>query len=209
MGTPYALADSKFELQWQTNHLAPFLFTRSLLPFLISTGATNSKSSIGARIINVSSTGAFEFAPKYGLNLSKPNLENEKGSLAPIKRYGHSKLASVIHSRALHEKYFEKQGIKAYSVHPGVVFTNLQNGNPTLMGSALKLAVRFGIIPGTVNVKEGVKPTLFCATSQSAISGKFYGPGEKVDPRAEKASGGGLVERLWDESERMLREAGF
>ena len=209
MATPYALTDSNFELQWQTNHLAPFLFTRSLLPILVSTAAANPNPSIGARIINVSSTGAFEFAPKYGLDLSNPNLDYEKGSMAPMKRYGHSKLASVIHARALHERYYKSKGIKAYSVHPGVVFTNLQDGNPTFIGSALKFAVRHGIVPGTVSAMKGARVTLFCGTSGRALSGKFYGPEEKVDVRAEKVCAGDMVEKLWDESERMLKEAGF
>ncbi len=209
MATPYALTNSNFELQWQTNHLAPFLLTRSLLSLLISTATSNPKSPISARVINVSSTGAFEFAPKSGLDLSNPNLDYEKGSLAPMKRYGHSKLASVIHARALHDRYVEGKGIKAYSVHPGVVFTKLQDGNPTLFGSVLKFAVRVGIVPGTVSVKEGAKMTLFCATSERAVSGKFYGPGEKVDARAENACGEGFVGKVWVESERMLREVGF
>ena len=209
MGTPYTLTDSNFELQWQTNHLAPFLFTRSLLPLLISTADSTPEPSIGARIINVSSTGAFEMAPKSGLDLSNPNLDYGKGSMALMKRYGHSKLASVVHMRALHERYFDSEGIKAYSVHPGVVLTNLQNGNPTLLGSMLKFAVKIRMVPGTVSVKEGAKTTLFCATSEKAVSGKFYGPSGKVDERAARVCQEAVVKRLWYESERMLREAGF
>ena len=212
MATPYALTSSNFELQWQTNHLAPFLFTRYLLPLLISTAESNPKSPIGVRIINISSTGAFEFAPKTGLDLTNPNLDYEKGSMASLKRYGHSKLASVVHARALHDRYHGSHAINAYSVHPGIVFTNLQNGNPTLMGSVLKFAVKMGILPGTVSVQEGAKVTLFCATSARARSGVFYGPGEKADVRADKvcgSEGGGIVEKVWVESERMLRDAGF
>lgn len=208
MACPYALTEDGFETQWQTNYLAPFLFVRSLLPILESTAAS-STSEPGVRIINVSSSAAFEMAPKSGLNLSNPNFDKDKGSMAPLKRYGHSKLASVIHARSLHERLHAK-GIKAYSLHPGIILTNLQSKNPTMIGTIMKYAVTFRIVPGTVSVKEGAKTTLFCATSPEAQSGKYYVPPGVADGKAEKLYGEGkLAEKLWKESERMLQEAGF
>ena len=196
-------------MQWQTNYLAPFLFVRSLLPILESTAASSGTSKSRVRIVNVSSSGAFEMAPKSGLNLVNPNFENENGSMVPLKRYGHSKLASVIHARALHNRLHEK-GISAYSLHPGIILTNLQSKNPTFIGTLMKYAVKWGIAPGTVSVREGARTTLFCATSWEAKSGEYYVPPGKVDEKADKYCGNGnLVEKLWTESERMLKEAGF
>lgn len=210
MASPFALTEDGFETQWQTNYLASFLFVRSLLPILESTAASsNSSSQSRVRIVKVSSSAALEMAPKSGLDLANPNLEKEKGAMAPMKRYGQSKLASVIYARALHERLHDK-GIGAYSLHPGIVLTNLQNSNPTLIGSMIKRAVKWGIIPGTVSVKEGAKTTLFCATSDKARSGGYHVPPGKVDEKAEKYCGNEkLVENLWVESERMLENAGF
>ena len=216
MACPFALTEDGFEVQWQTNYLAPFLFTRCLLPLLSSTAeaadttASSPASKPRVRIINVSSSAAFEMAPKSGLDLANPSLENEKGSMAPLKRYGHSKLASVLHARALHDRFHEETGISAYSLHPGIVLTNLQSKNPTLIGTVMKYAVTFRIVPGTVSIREGARTTLFCATRQEAKSGGYYVPPGKVDGKAEKlCADEKSVERLWAQSERMLRETGF
>ena len=87
MATPYALTPDGFELQWQTNFLAPFLFTRTLLPLLKSTAAAlaatdHDHPSSRVRIVNVSSDAAFTSAPKE-LDLKNPNLEYLKGVMAP------------------------------------------------------------------------------------------------------------------------------
>ena len=61
------------------------------------------------------------------------------------KRYCHSKLANIIHARALQDRYNEK-GISAYSVHPGVINTNLQNAGQGLFSTFVKYACRWLVI---------------------------------------------------------------
>ena len=58
------------------------------------------------------------------------------------KRYCHSKLANIIHARALQDRYREK-GISAYSVHPGVINTNLQNAGKGLFSTFVKYMCRW------------------------------------------------------------------
>ena len=66
--------------------------------------------------------------------------------------------------------------------------------------------------PGTMSVADGATAPLFCATSEKAAghSGAFFTPFGVLDGRAEKwTEDAEMVERVWDESERMVREAGF
>ena len=64
-----------------------------------------------------------------------------------------------------------------------------------------------------LSVQDGVRTTLFCAASLDAVesSGKFHVPLRKVDGRAEKRLNEDeeAVKKMWEESERMLRERGF
>ena len=127
------------------------------------------------------------------------------------RRYGHSKLASLIHTRTLHDR-LHHHGISAYSLHPGIIHTNLQSSDPTLLGTLLRYAVTLHIIPGTMNVANGARTTLFCATSTEAAkhSGAFFVPFGKLEKEADKFMEDiGLAERLWVESERMLQESVF
>ena len=67
-------------------------------------------------------------------------------------------------------------------------------------------------MPGTISVADGARTTLFCATSPKAEnhSGGFFVPYAKLDKRPDKWNlDEELVGRLWTESERMIREAGF
>jgi hypothetical protein len=67
-------------------------------------------------------------------------------------------------------------------------------------------------MPGTASVADGARTTLYCATSPEAVkgSGGYSVPYGKMDGRVDKwCENEGLVGRLWVESERMVRQAGF
>ena len=81
MAVPFKLTVDGFETQWQTNHLAHFLLTKTLLPLLEST-AVSSGSKTRVRVVNVSADAAIlPPAPKQ-LDLARPNLEHETGALS-------------------------------------------------------------------------------------------------------------------------------
>ena len=86
MAVPFKLTTDGFETQWQTNHLAHFLLTKTLLPLLEATAAA-SDSKTRVRVVNVSADAAIlPPAPKQ-LDLAKPNLEYVTGTLSGW--YGH------------------------------------------------------------------------------------------------------------------------
>jgi NAD(P)-dependent dehydrogenase (short-subunit alcohol dehydrogenase family) len=100
----------------QTNYLSHFLLTHLLLPTLFSTATTAPPGTV--RIINVSSSGHAQLAPKDGINLNDLNLKDK----STWTRYGHSKLCQVLHAKSLAEKFGSK-GLVAVSLHPGTVKT--------------------------------------------------------------------------------------
>ncbi|KAL8842405.1 MAG: hypothetical protein Q9170_000533 [Blastenia crenularia] len=206
MAVPYKLTVDGFETHWQINHLAPHLLFTTLLPLMRSTAKT-SKSRHAVRLVNVSSDAAFLNGPKE-LDLVKPNLDYARGALACWRRYGHSKIASIIHARAIHNRY-SNEGILAFSVHPGISKTNLQAGDPTFIGSLIRTLVR--VLP-SVSPQDAAWTPLFCATSTDAPvnSGGFFVPYGKLDHRADKWNEKEkTVVDLWDQSEKMLKEAGL
>lgn len=80
MAAPYKLTTDGFETHWQTNHLAPFLLTKTLLPMLETT-AVSSGSKTRVRIVNVSSDAAFMSPTPKQLDLARPNLDYITGAM--------------------------------------------------------------------------------------------------------------------------------
>ncbi|KAL9629349.1 MAG: hypothetical protein Q9204_005321, partial [Flavoplaca sp. TL-2023a] len=213
MAAPYALTEDGYETQWQTNYLAPFLLTKSLLPTMTSTARHKGL----VRIVNVVSDAVFvPIAPD--LDLGNPNLDHLTGFMGPWKRYCHSKMAMVLLTHHLHTLFTrDALNIKTYSVHPGFIETNLQALDPTLLGKIVKFSVKWGLVPGKVSREDGAKTTLACATSDDRQilegSGGFFRPfgqrDKQGDTLVEKVREGQTEEKLWDASEKMLRSSGF
>jgi NAD(P)-dependent dehydrogenase (short-subunit alcohol dehydrogenase family) len=77
MGVPFGLTADGYELQWQVNYLAPFLFVSELLPLLLTTASTiQSKGRV--RVVNLSSDMATLLGPKQIL-LEDVNMTDQKG----------------------------------------------------------------------------------------------------------------------------------
>ena len=110
MLTPYCLTEDGFEMQFGTNHLGHFLLTNLLLDRI--------KESAPSRIVNLSS------AAHIGGNLDFDNMMWANGGYTPWDSYHRSKLANVMFSREL-AKRLEGTGVSTYSLHPGVINTEL------------------------------------------------------------------------------------
>lgn len=98
MLVPFTLTTDGFEIHWQTNHLAPFLLTQTLLPILESTAASsNSKDRV--RIVNVASDASVLRPTPKQLDLAHPNLEYLTG--ATDRLYATSLLQHLATAKAL------------------------------------------------------------------------------------------------------------
>jgi NAD(P)-dependent dehydrogenase (short-subunit alcohol dehydrogenase family) len=110
MFTPFSRTSDGFEIQFGTNHLGHFELTRLLAPQLVA--------AEGARIVILSSDGH----RMNDVDLDDPNWE--KREYDKFAAYGASKTANVLHMVEL-DRRLRDRGVRAYSVHPGVVATSL------------------------------------------------------------------------------------
>ena len=78
--------------------------------------------SFNFRIVNLSSV-AHERAK---VNWDDIHYQKKSGSYKPFLSYGQSKLANILHAKELSRRV-EKDGIRVYSLHPGIllIFMNI------------------------------------------------------------------------------------
>ncbi|KAK5085151.1 hypothetical protein LTR05_004430 [Lithohypha guttulata] len=207
MACPYEHTKDGHEVQWQTCFLAHHAFTLSLLPMMRQTAQQRGSARAGVRIVNVSSDAALFMGPDT-IQYDDTNLSGVTGSLAPWRRYSHCKKASIIAAKAINTRY-DKYGIAAYSLHPGVIKTGLQAHDTSFLGTITRVTMK---LTPTSTVEEGARNSLFVATSPLVTDhgGKFYGPVGKLNHRAEKlTSDPKTADMLWDLADRQLRDHGF
>ncbi|NQX26939.1 SDR family NAD(P)-dependent oxidoreductase [Microbacteriaceae bacterium VKM Ac-2854] len=138
-----ALTTDGFERTIQSNHLAPFLLTRLLLPRLIETASRHG----GARVISTASV-----ANRFG-RLRLDDLDWAKRPwLGGWPAYGTSKLATILFIRELAERLLPT-GVDAFSFHPGFVATNFGAESramkvmATLTGGSYGITAEAGAVP--------------------------------------------------------------
>ncbi|XP_022604500.1 retinol dehydrogenase 12-like [Seriola dumerili] len=184
MVCPYGKTADGFEMQIGVNHMGHFLLTYLLLDLI--------KKSAPARIVNVSSMAH---------NWSSINLEdiNSEKSYDKNKAYSQSKLANVLFTRSL-AKRLEGTGVTTYSLHPGVVQTELWrhlNGPQQILW---KMATPF-----TKNSSQGAQTTIYCAVEPSLEkeSGGYYSDCAPANCSAD-GKNDELAQKLWELSCRLL-----
>jgi NAD(P)-dependent dehydrogenase (short-subunit alcohol dehydrogenase family) len=174
------LTKSGFELAFGVNHVGHFLLTRLLLDRL--------KSTAPARVITVASRA--HYRPK---SLDLEAVRRPTRSFTGLHEYGVSKLANVLFSAELARR-LQGTGVTAYSLHPGVVASEIWQRVPPPFRSVMKL---FMISP-----EEGAKTTIHCATSAevAAESGLYYDQCRPKRP-SRLARDAALAAELWRRSE--------
>ncbi|KAJ7666684.1 short-chain dehydrogenase [Mycena polygramma] len=112
---PFKLTVDGLESQVATDHVGPFLFTKLLAPKLLA----STTSSYTPRVVFVSS-GAHAFGSGVNFDtVEHPNAETYTSSGA----YFEAKSANILTAIELSKR--SKGAINAYSLHPGVIFTNI------------------------------------------------------------------------------------
>ena len=110
MACPEGKTEDGFELQFGSNHIGHFYFTNLIMPAILK-GAP-------ARVINLSSL-AHRISPVLFDDIHFAERRYEKWS-----SYGQSKTANALFSLELDARLKDKD-VRSYSVHPGVIMTNL------------------------------------------------------------------------------------
>lgn len=166
-----------------SNHLGHFLLTNLLLDTL--------KSSAPSRVVTVASN-----MHSYG-KIVKHDLHAER-KYNVIRAYANSKLANVLFSREL-AKRLKNTGVTTYSLHPGVIKTQIWRNE-----SLLNVFVRFTLLIFGKSLKSGIQTTLCCALDPdlSDVTGKYFSDC-KITEESESGRDDEMAEWLWRASEKL------
>jgi NAD(P)-dependent dehydrogenase (short-subunit alcohol dehydrogenase family) len=182
-----------FEANFSSNHLGPFLLTNRLLPLLRRAASDAPKGSV--RIL-VTASDASEMIP--GMDWTDlQGLVNFNAGLS----YCRAKLANVTFMRGLASR-LEQDGIVAHAVHPGAVDSNFISYADEATQARFK-----NDNPRTV--AEGADTLIWLATEEPGVSTGGYFHDRKLRPPSPFALDAANVDRLWQESEKLIAKAGF
>ena len=175
-----------FEQTLQVNHLAPFLLTNLLIDRLAESRAT---------VINTSSVANSRFG-KFDID----DVNAERG-YSENRAYGNAKLANILFTVELHNRYAER-GISTAAFHPGIVATSFATGSTSLM----RLVYRSVFKVFLISPEEGADTLVWLATTVPGIdwvSGAYYAKRQiaKANPQAYDTA---LAARLWDLSAGLV-----
>lgn len=183
-----------FELQFGTNYLGHFALAQGLHRCL---AAAN-----GARVVSVSSSG----------HLFSPVIFDDLGfdfvPYTPIAAYGQSKSATALLAVGITRNWAD-EGIVSNALNPGAIATGLQKHT-----GGLKTPVERRKTP-----EQGAATTVLLAASPllDGVGGRYFEDCNEAEPVARRPtdfSGGyaayaldpGNAERLWDVSQRLVRD---
>lgn len=206
MAVPLSRDARGYESQFATNHLGHFQLTAQLWPAL--------KQSGDARVVAVSSR-ALRFS---GIQWDDPNFE--RTAYEKWKAYGQSKSANALFAVALDRRGYT-HGVRAFSVHPGTIVTDLSRHLSDDEMRALGALddqgrrVAFEKSREFKTVEQGAATSVWCAASEQLNGrGGVYCEDADIAPAvpADAPPGAGvlpwaidpeLAERLWVLSEEM------
>lgn len=179
------------------------LLTKLLLPTLQRTAKETGSTPGSVRIVNLSSAGE-QFAPKPdGIKFEGLKTPNA-GNLGTWTRYGQSKLANILHAKALAKRYPE---LTCVSVHPGAVQTELLRGPLASYGSWLSYPAKIISSLFLKTVAEGAWNQTWAAVAPDVKSGAFYWPVGLTDKDSALAKDEKdvLSDKLWEWTEEELK----
>ncbi|GAA5997803.1 hypothetical protein JCM5350_003551 [Sporobolomyces pararoseus] len=197
MALPYKLTEDGIEQQFQVNHLGHFLFVTKLLPLLEKTCDQTGKPS---RVVNLSSF-AHNFVSLYpfaSLSFnSKADINRSYGS--KWIRYSVSKLSNVYMAKELNKRVTSSK-VRALSVHPGFVKSNLYEANP-VPGFVQKLFI---------DIDEGAYSSVYAVADEEVEKKNLWGAylvpfNKPIEPR--RGNDAAKAKELWNLSEALVSEA--
>jgi NAD(P)-dependent dehydrogenase (short-subunit alcohol dehydrogenase family) len=173
-----------FEMTFGVNHIGHFLLTQLMLPHLIA--------SAPSRVVTVASR-----AHKRTTGIDWEDLRRPTRSITGIREYANSKLANLLFSAEL-GKRLEGTQVSTYSLHPGVVDTEIWRALPNWARPLLRLR-------GLLTAEEGARTTLHCALhAPQSETGLYYADCQTTAP-APLGQDAELARALWERSEAWVR----
>jgi len=206
MFTPEGRTVDGFETQFGTNHLGHFLLFQLLKKTLLA----SSTPSFNSRVVSVSSIGHREGKIRFD------DYNFEKEPYDGGKAYGQAKTANIYLANYI-DRHFGPSGLHATSLHPGGIWTNLQQHVPTEMLD--QWSQNPAVQTYMKSAAQGAATTVYAAVSKEweGTGGKYLADCEVQsaflgtesltigdDGYAEWAYNPENEDRLWKESCKMV-----
>lgn len=209
MAWPLARVGKGWESQFGTNHLGHMALAMKLAPQL--------QAAEGARIVALSSIGH----ARSDVIWDDPHFNTR--AYDKWEAYGQSKTANALFALGV-DLLGRDVGVRAFSVHPGGIFTPLQRHLPDEEMVALGWKNADGTIPPAVQAsfktpEQGASTTVWAATSpklagkggvycENCDVAKLAGPdSQRWEHAREWVCDDARAEKLWAMSERILADA--
>lgn len=172
------------ELTFALNHLSVFLLTNLLKDPLVAADQ--------GRVVTVSSVA------HRGANLNFTDLDGQKGAYSGWRAYQRSKLANILFTRELADRWRETH-VTANCLHPGFVASKFGENNNSAFSAFFKLSKLFAISP-----EKGAETSVYLASDEDVAgqTGGYYTRKKRVQP-SRAAQNTDTAKRLWDESLKM------
>lgn len=173
-----------FELTFALNHLSVFLLTNLLKDQLVAADQ--------GRVVTVASVA------HRGADLNFSDLDGQKGSYSAWRAYQRSKLANILFTRELADRWRESH-VTANCLHPGFVASKFGENNNTAFSAFFKVGKIFAISP-----EKGAETSVYLASDDDVAgqTGGYYTRKKRVQP-SRAAKNADTAKRLWEESLRM------
>jgi len=183
-----------YDLQFGTNVLGHFYFTKLLLPTLLTTAKTSPDGK--TRVINTSSSGHMI---SWGLDFNTFKDSPARSKKGTHLLYAQSKLGNILVSNELARLYGE-QGIVSTSLNPGNLKTDLWR-HFSLIENFLVSAVLYPIPYGALT-------QLWAGTSPEGreLNGKYLIPWARVGEPSSVANDPKLSAELWTWLEEQVKD---
>ena len=182
------------DLQFGTNMLGPFLFTKLLMPILVETAKTAAPDSV--RVLWASSLGIQVLSPSGGgMVLDESGapkvLDNQQTN------YGQTKVGNVFLAVKTQELY-GSQGVRSVSFNPGNLKTELQRHSTGLMMKLAESMLHPAIFGAYTELYSGWSEEVGADKSITYVMpwGRDGTPIVRSD--IQKAIENGVADKVWD-----------
>ncbi|KAJ7664038.1 hypothetical protein DFH06DRAFT_1324525 [Mycena polygramma] len=194
----FKLTVDNLESQIQTDHIGPFLLTKLIAPKILASGTPG----FPPRVVFVSSAAeAWGTGPNFK-TLGHP----DPASHVPFEAYMQAKSANILTAIELSKR--SKGRINAYSLHPGVIFTNMnqkeesipymQDMDMGIIGADLQPSKEK--IENWKTIPQGAATTV-AAAFDPRLNGSF--PEFAIGSRSADPAN---AEKLWNVTEEIIGE---
>ncbi|KAI2793368.1 hypothetical protein POX_b03422 [Penicillium oxalicum] len=202
MGNPPDKTKDGFEIQFGTNHIGHFLFTKLLMPTLKKTAADlNAKGQQpDVRVVTVASVAHVLSPSTLEAMTSTPSLL----AASTWTRYGASKAANILFAAELARRNPE---ILSVAVHPGAVNSDLYS-HTKATSAVMERGLTFAGSLFFRKVTSGALNSLWAATTakENLTNGAYYTPVGFRSNGSAFVQDSEMAKQLWEWTEDQIAE---